>query len=203
MSAIKQLQEKIGVTPDGVFGPKSIKAFMDYFKLSKEQTANFLGQCYHETGGFKLFSENLKYSKDRLLKVFPKYFNESNAKDYAMNPEKIGNRVYANRMENGAEKSGDGYKFRGRGALQTTGRANYQALANNLKDPSIMENPDQVADKYAFESAMFYFTKNRLWGYSESVSDSCIKNLTRMINGGYNGLDDRKAQTLRIYNLIK
>ena len=140
--SLKSLRTKIGVTADGAFGPGTLKAAMAYYKLSPERAAHFFAQTGHETGEFKLFTENLNYSADGLKKVFPKYFPGTLAEGYARNPEKIANLVYGNRMGNGAEATGDGYKFRGRGALQTTGKNNYLALSKYLNKPEILTNPD-------------------------------------------------------------
>lgn len=201
--AVKDLQIKLEVDSDGSLGKGTAKAFMAYYKLSAEQTANFLGQCSHESGGFSLFEENLNYSADGLKRIFSKYFpTNAMAKVYERKPEKIGNRVYANRMGNGDEASGDGYKYRGRGALQTTGKSNYQALALYLKDLTLLETPELVADKYAFDSALFYFAKNKLWDIATSVSEDSITKLTKRINGGVNGLDDRIAKTKYYYSLL-
>ena len=154
MSLIK-LQEKIGATTDGVFGPGTLKAAMAFFKMSKERAAHFFGQCGTETGEFKVYSENLNYSAKGLRNTFGKYFPGNLADLYARNPEKIANRVYASRIGNGDEKSGDGWKFRGRGALQTTGKSNYTAFADYLKLPDLINTPDLVATTYSFESAFF------------------------------------------------
>jgi putative chitinase len=117
--SLKSLQGKIGVTADGVFGPGTMKKAMEFYKLSPIRAAHFFAQTAHETGNFKAFSENLNYSADGLNKIFPKYFKNAgrDANAYARNPEKIANVVYASRMANGDEASGDGWKFRGRGAL--------------------------------------------------------------------------------------
>jgi putative chitinase len=155
--------------------------------------AHFLAQCGHESGGFKAVSENLNYSADGLTKTFGKYFPANAlALAYARKPEQIANRVYGNRLGNGDEKSGDGYRFRGRGAIQLTGKANYQAFADYLKRPEIMDNPDLVAEELSFESALYFFNKNNLWRIADKgVSDIIITELTRRINGGINGLSDR------------
>ena len=155
--SLKNLQTKIGVTADGAFGPGTLKAAMAYYKMTPERAAHFFAQTAHETGGFKAFSENLNYSADGLQKIFGKYFPGLLEESYAKKPEKIANRVYADRMGNGAEASGDGWKYRGRGALQLTGKANYKAFSDYLKNPLIMEQPDLVAGELAFESAMFFF----------------------------------------------
>ena len=202
--SLKSLQTKIGVTADGAFGPGTLKAAMAYYKLTPERAAHFFAQTGHETGEFKLFTENLNYSADGLKKIFPKYFPGTLAEGYARNPEKIANLVYGNRMGNGAEASGDGYKFRGRGALQLTGKSNYEAFSKYLNKPEIMTNPDLVATEYAFESAMFFFDRNKLWAIcDQGVNDAAILSLTKRINGGTNGLDHRKALTLKYYGYLK
>ena len=159
--SLKKLQEKIGVTPDGAFGPNTLKKAAAYFNLTPERAAHFFGQTAHETGNYATFSENLNYSADGLNKIFGKYFPGNLAELYAKQPEKIGSRVYANRMGNGDEASKEGYFFRGRGALQTTGKENYKLLSEHLHKPEIMANPDLVATDFSFESAMFFFTKNK------------------------------------------
>lgn len=198
------LQKKIGSTPDGSFGPQTIKKAMEYFKMTPERAAHFFGQTSHETGGFSVFSENLNYSASGLRAIFGKYFPNNLAEQYARQPIKIANRVYGSRMGNGNESTGDGWKFRGRGALQTTGKGNYQAFSDFLKNPEIMENPDLVATIYAFESAMFFFTKNNLWAIADKgVNDNTILSITKKINGGTNGLEERSSLTKRYYTWLK
>ena len=202
--SLKNLQTKIGVGADGAFGPGTLKAAMAYYKMTPERAAHFFAQTAHETGGFKAFSENLNYSAQGLQGTFGKYFPGTLEESYARNPEKIANRVYASRMGNGDEASGDGWKYRGRGALQLTGKSNYQAFADYLKKPEIMTSPDLVASVYAFESAMFFFDKNKLWSICDKgVNDASILELTKRINGGTHGLDDRKAKTIKYYSYVK
>lgn len=204
--SLKSLQEKAGVAADGAFGPGTMKAGMAYYKLTPVRAAHFFAQTAHETGNFKAFSENLNYSADGLNKIFPKYFKNAgkDANGYARNPEKIANVVYASRMGNGDEASGDGWKYRGRGALQLTGKANYEAFAKYLGNNEVLENPDLVATKYAFESAMFFFDKNKLWDICDKgVNDEAILALTKRINGGTHGLDDRKEKTKKYYEYVK
>jgi predicted chitinase len=123
------LQQKLGVTADGAFGPGTFKAAAAYYKLNKNRAAHFFAQTAHETGGFKAFSENLNYGAKGLRGVFGKYFpTDALAKAYERQPQKIANRVYANRMGNGDEASGDGWRYRGRGALQLTGKSRRRAL---------------------------------------------------------------------------
>lgn len=202
--SLKNLQSKIGVTADGAFGPGTLKAAMAYYKMTPERAAHFFAQTAHETGGFKAFSENLNYSADGLQKIFGKYFPGLLEEQYARNPEKIANRVYADRMGNGSEASGDGWKYRGRGALQLTGKANYKAFSDYLKNPLIMEQPDLVAGELAFESAMFFFDKNKLWDICDKgVTKETILALTKRINGGTHGLADREEKTIKYYGWLK
>jgi putative chitinase len=127
--SLKKLQEKIGVNPDGVFGPATLKAAATYYKMSPERAAHFFAQTAHETGGYQTFTENLNYSSAGLIKTFGKYFPGNLADLYAKQPIKIASRVYGGRMGNGAEATQEGYKYRGRGALQTTGKSNYKLLS--------------------------------------------------------------------------
>lgn len=202
--SLKHLQERAGVAADGAFGPGTMKAGMALLKLSPIRAAHFFAQTSHETGGFKAFSENLNYSAQGLQGIFGKYFPGTLEESYARQPEKIANRVYADRMGNGNEASGDGWKYRGRGALQLTGKANYEAFAKYLGTNEVMENPDLVATKYAFESAMFFFERNKLWAICDKgINDAAILELTKRINGGTHGLEDRKAKTYKYYEYVK
>jgi len=202
--SLKSLQEKIGVTADGAFGPGTMKKAMEFYKLTPVRAAHFFAQTAHETGGFKLFTENLNYSADGLQKIFGKYFPGTLEESYAKNPEKIANRVYASRMGNGDEKSGDGWKFKGRGALQLTGKDNYTAFAQYLQKPEILTHPDLVATTYSFESAMFFFDRNKLWSICDKgINDAAILELTKRINGGTHGLEDRNAKTKKYYEYVK
>ena len=191
------LQAKCGVSADGKWGPGTFKAARDYFKLSTAQAAHFFGQCAHESGGFKVFSENLNYSDKGLNGIFKKYFPTiASTAGYARKPEKIANKVYANRMGNGPESSGDGYKFRGRGPIQLTGKSNYTQFAQDIGRPDVLTNPDIVATELAFESALWFFNKNGLFAIAgKGVSDAVIGQITRRVNGGTHGLDDRIKKT--------
>ena len=192
-----ELQKKIGVTADGAFGPGTLKAAAAYYKLSPNRAAHFFAQTAHESGNFKAFSENLNYIAKGLRGIFRKYFpTDALAKTYERKPAKIANRVYANRMGNGDEASGEGFAFRGRGALQLTGKFNYSEFAKYINRPDIMDNPDLVATELAFESALWFFDKNKLWGIcDQGINDAAILALTKRINGGTHGLDDRKLKT--------
>jgi putative chitinase len=195
--SLVNLQQKIGVTADGAFGPGTFKKAAAYYKLSPHRAAHFFAQTAHESGGFKAFSENLNYGAKGLRSIFREYFpTDAMAKAYERQPKKIANRVYANRMGNGDEASGDGWKYRGRGALQLTGKANYQAFADYIGRPEVVNDPDLVAGELCFESALWFFDKNKLWSIcDQGINDAAILALTKRINGGTHGLDDRKLKT--------
>jgi putative chitinase len=198
MSLIK-LQEKIGVTADGAFGPGTLKAAAAYYKLSPNRAAHFFAQCAHESGNFRAFSENLNYGAKGLRGIFGKYFQtDAIAKAYERQPQRIANRAYANRMGNGDEASGEGFAFRGRGALQLTGKFNYSEFAKYVNRPDVMTNPDLVAGELCFESALWFFDKNKLWSICDKgINEAAIRELSSRINGSKNphGLDDRKMKT--------
>ena len=203
--SLKSLQAKIGIAADGAFGPGTLKAAMAYYKMTPERAAHFFAQTAHESGGFKAFAENLNYGASGLTTTFKKYFTTTEkALLYERKPEKIANLVYGNRMGNGDEASGDGFKFRGRGALQLTGKDNYKVFSEYLKKPEIMTNPDLVATEYAFESAIFFFDRNKLWDICDKgVNKDTILALTKRINGGTHGLADREEKTLKYYGYLK
>jgi len=165
--------------------------------------AHFLAQCGHESGGFKLVSENLNYSAEGLKLTFPKYFTDALIPSYAKNPVKIASRVYANRMGNGDEASGDGYKFRGRGYIQLTGKTNYSSFATFIGEDTVA-NPDLVANKYPLASAAFFFNSNKLWTICDGgASDTIVTDVTKRVNGGTLGLADRIAHFNEYYALLK
>jgi putative chitinase len=165
---------------------------------TKQRLAMFLAQVGHESGDFKFLKENLNYSADGLLKVFPKYFNASTAAACARNQEKIANIVYANRMGNGDTASGDGFRFRGRGAIQLTGRNNYQAFADSF-EMSIEDATDYLETlEGACMSAGWFWNKNSL-NVSADLGD--IKTNTKKINGGTIGLDDRIARYNKLMSI--
>ncbi len=195
--SLKDFQSKIGVTADDSWGPSTLRAAVEFFKMPKVRAVHFFAQTYHESGGFKSLSENLNYSADGLVKVFHKYFpNVDVATPYAKNPKKIANKVYSGRMGNGDEASGEGFKYRGRGAIQLTGKDNYAAFAKAINRPDALTNPDIVSSELAFESALFFFERNNLWRMCDKgVNDSIILQLTRAINGGINGFEERKKYT--------
>ena len=165
--------------------------------------AHFLSQCGHESGGFKAVQENLNYGAKGLLGIFSKYFKTiAQATAYERKPEKIANLVYANRMGNGNEASGEGWKYRGRGYIQLTGKENYKAFDATVPE-DITANPDLVATKYALASAGFFFKKNNLWSICDKGSSPEVVTLvTKRVNGGTIGLADRQLHFKEYYNLL-
>lgn len=204
MKKIKQFQKEHGLLDDGIIGKNTITKLKEVLKIeSNIHLAHFLAQCDHESGGFSVDEENLNYSADRLIIIFKKYFeHREQALKYERNPEKIGSRVYANRMGNGPEITKEGYLYRGRGAIQLTGRNNYKAFAKYIGDPMVEFDPAQVAKKYFFESAIFFFEKNKLFDICKDIKESTIRLLTKRINGGYNGIEHRIELTKKYYKLL-
>jgi putative chitinase len=166
--------------------------------------AHFLAQAGHESGGFKAVNENLNYGAKGLLGIFKKYFpTEQKALLYERKPEKIANLVYGGRMGNGPEVSGEGYKFRGRGYIQLTGKDNYKAFDTVVAE-NITENPDLVATKYPLMSAAWFFHKNGLHKIAdEGATDEVVTKVTKRVNGGTIGLPDRIKHFKEYYNLLK
>ena len=265
---VKKLQEKLGLTADGSFGPgteKAVKAWQSSnglvadgivgdgtwskmfagsapvstpvsnvvippssFKLENLKghipdsviaqipdtaakfnitnplrLAHFLAQCGHESGGFRAVSENLNYSAKGLVGTFPKYFNSTTAAQYERKPEMIASRVYGGRMGNGDESTKEGYKFRGRGYIQLTGKSNYAGFTKFIGEDCVA-NPDLVATKYPLASAAFFFNNNNLWVICDrGADDATITAVTKRVNGGTIGLPDRIKHFKEYYALLK
>jgi len=268
---VKKIQEKLGLTADGSFGPgteKAVKAWQitnglksdglvgdvvwskmfggvsapvaasapvsnvvvppSQFKLEKLKghipdaviaqipdtaakfnitntlrLAHFLAQCGHESGGFRAVSENLNYSAKGLVGTFPKYFNATTAIQYERKPEMIASKVYGGRMGNGDEASKEGYKFRGRGYIQLTGKSNYTALTRFIGEDCV-NNPDLVATKYPLASAAFFFDSNKIWSICDKgADDDTVTSVTKRVNGGTIGLADRIKHFKEYYALLK
>jgi putative chitinase len=175
---------------DGYIEPlNTVGEYYEMF-ININRIAGFLAQLAHESGGFNFTKENLNYSAKGLMTTFKKYFpDETTAKRYERKPEMIANKVYANRMKNGDEASGDGYRFCGRGLIQLTGRDNYtkfaEALEMSIEDTvSYLETPNG-----AVASAGWFWDNNKLNQYCDSGD---FVTLTKRINGGTIGLEDRK-----------
>jgi len=195
---IKKLR---GHIPDGVYS--QIESVCESFNIKTPlRLAHFLSQCGHESGNFRAVSENLNYSSDGLKEIFGKYF-PNDTTGYSRNPEKIANKVYANRMGNGNESSKEGFKFRGRGYIQLTGKDNYTRFSKFIGEDCVSK-PDLVATKYPLASAAFFFDSNNLWKTCDlGSSDDVVTKVTRRVNGGTNGLDDRIKHFKEFYNIIK
>ena len=200
--AMQKLQERIGASTDGSFGPNTARAITKHFGLSAERSAHLLGQASHESGGFTRVCESLYYSSpDRIRKVWPTRFKTvSDAEPYARNPKALADKVYSNRMGNGEN---EGSVFIGRGFLQLTGKDNYRSFAADMRLPEVMTDPSLIETDYAFETAYWFFEKNRLFKIAdEGVDTDTIEKITKRVNGGYHGLQDRMDQTNKIYGWL-
>jgi putative chitinase len=239
--SVKEWQTKNGLTADGIVGPSTLEK-MGITSVIKEDVvipsggplnleklkghipdsvitqipeaaskfnitnnlrlAHFLAQCGHESGNFKAVSENLNYSSDGLKKIFGKYFPGNLSESYAKQPEKIASRVYGSRMGNGDESTKEGYKFRGRGFIQLTGKSNYASFTKFIGEDCI-SNPDLVATKYPLASAAFFFNNNNLWSICDKgASDDVVTQVTKRVNGGTIGLADRIKHFKEFYSLL-
>lgn len=194
MSNVANFQNESGLYPDGIIGPLTTEKMRQKWGATKIQLAHFLGQCHVETGGFIYSQENLNYSAQGLLAIFPKYFTPAMAEKYAYNPEMIANIAYSDRMGNGDLCSGDGYKFRGRGSIQLTGRTNYENMSQWIGE-NLTDHPDEVAGKYFWLSGIFYFNINSVWRLCSSLTDAAIRNVTIRVNGGTTAFEERKRWT--------
>ena len=185
------LEKLKGHVPDTVIAqlPDTITKFELNTPL---RLAHFLAQAGHESGGFKALNENLNYGAKGLLGIFKKYFpTEALAIQYERKPEKIANKVYGGRMGNGPEATGEGYKYRGRGYIQLTGKDNYKAF-DTVVPENITESPDLVATKYPLLSAAWFFYKNGLHKLADGgATDAVVTSITKRVNGGTIGLPDR------------
>lgn len=190
-----------GYVPDSIL-PQIGPVVFKFNITSILRLSHFLAQCAHESMGFGVTVENLNYSTKGLQKVFPKYFPGDLALSYAKKPEKIANRVYGDRMGNGDERSGDGYKYRGRGYIQLTGKDNYKAF-DSIVSEDIINHPDLVATKYPLLSAAYFFDKNNLWEICDKGADSrTVAAVTRRVNGGINGLPERIRYFQKFYRIL-
>ena len=197
-----KLENLKGHIPDAVIAqiPDAAKKFNITNPL---RLAHFLAQCGHESAGFKAIQENLNYSADGLKKIFPKYFPGNLAEGYAKNPEKIASKVYGSRMCNGDETTKEGYKFRGRGFIQLTGKDNYTKFAKFIGEDTV-GNPDLVATKYPLASAAFFFDSNKLWDICDKgADDATVTAVTKRVNGGTIGLADRIKHFKEYFGLLK
>jgi putative chitinase len=232
-TAVKEFQTKHGLSADGIVGPNTLDMMleepevvdidlskleghipsevinqipdtMETFKIHTPlRLAHFLAQCGHESAGFKATEENLNYSSKALLAVFGKYFDDETAEQYHRKPEMIANRVYANRMDNGDEDSGDGWKYRGRGYIQLTGKHNYSKFNESVED-DVVESPELVKEKYPLLSAAWFWSSNGLNRLADGGdTDEVVTKVTKRVNGGTIGLEDRIKHFHEYYELLK
>ena len=197
-----KLEKLKGHIPDAVIAqiPDTASKFQINTPL---RLAHFLAQCGHESGGFRATQENLNYSAKGLNGIFKKYFpTEASAAPYARQPIKIASKVYGGRMGNGPESTQEGYKFRGRGYIQLTGKENYTAFGKAINE-DICSNPDKVAASYALLSAAWFFNKNGLHKMAdEGATDTVVTKITKRVNGGTIGLADRIKHFKEYYSLL-
>lgn len=196
------LEKLKGHIPDRVID--QIPEIQTKFEINTPlRLAHFLAQCGHESGGFRVVNENLNYSAKGLLGIFKKYFpTAALAEQYQRKPEKIANRVYGGRMGNGPEASGEGFKFRGRGYIQLTGKQNYTAFAKSIGE-DVVANPDLVATKYPLASAAWFFNRNGLHKLADGgATDAVVTQITKRVNGGTIGLADRIKHFKEYYHLL-
>jgi len=197
------LEKLKGHIPDSVIA--QIPSIETKFEINTPlRLAHFLAQCGHESGGFKVLRENLNYGAKGLRSIFGKYFpTDALALAYERKPEKIANRVYANRMLNGDEASGDGYKFCGRGFIQLTGKENYTNFGKAI-GVDLTATPDLVATQYPLMSAAWFFHKNGLHKMADGgATEATVTSVTKRVNGGVIGLPDRIKHFNEYYNLLK
>jgi len=199
--AMRNLQTKVGVGSDGSFGPNTARAIASHYGLSPERGAHLMGQSSHESGGFRLTQENLNYSAESMMRVWPSRFpTEESAAPYERNPKALADKVYSGRMGNG---DGEGHKWIGRGFLQLTGYSNYRAFAGDMALPQVLQDPSLVEEDYAFETAMWFFHRNGLYKIADTgVDEETIRKVTKRVNGGYHGIDDRIDQTTKIHTWL-
>lgn len=198
-----KLEKLKGHIPDSVIAqiPDTASKFAINTPL---RLAHFLAQCGHESGGFRATQENLNYSAKGLNGIFKKYFpTMALAEQYQRNPQKIASKVYGGRMGNGPVSTGEGFKFRGRGFIQLTGKENYTAFGKSINE-DIPSNPDKVATHYPLLSAAWFFSKNGLHKMAdEGSSDTVVTKITKRVNGGTIGLADRIKHFKEYYSLLK
>lgn len=182
---LRNIQTLVGTTPDGQFGPNTARAMAAHFKIDRSQAAHLLGQCCVESADWQRFEENLNYSAKRIMEVFGRRFRDYNhAKQYEFMPRALASFVYANRMGNSDEASGDGWKHRGFGAIQLTGKNNHYAFSDHVGDPAIKAEPSLIATRYAIESAIWFFQVNRIDRIARRSDEEAILRVSKAVNLG-------------------
>lgn len=210
MNFIQEYQSYKGLTADGILGKKTLKALEEDLEIEDSISfSHFLGQTHHESRGFSVGRENLNYSSEGLIRNFHKYFKDDEYFKYSRNPILIGNRVYANRLGNGPEVTGDGYYYRGVGPIQLTGKSNIQNYFRYV-NVNINSSPELILKpEHYFRSAKYFFDTNDIWRYTKDLSTSSLIKVSKFINLGnpnskYTplGLEDREELTLKYYTIL-
>jgi len=198
---MKKLQEKVGVGADGHFGKNTARAIAKHYELSSERASHLMGQASHESGQWRFTRENLNYSAESMMRVWPSRFPDlASCEGYSRNPSALADKVYGGRMGNDAN---EGSVYIGRGFLQLTGKNNYRAFSSDMGLPDIMTDPDLVSTDYAFDTALWFFQKNKLFDIADDgVNDDTILKITRRVNGGTHGIVDRNGKTKKIYEWL-
>lgn len=205
MNYLKEYQKISNLVPDKIIGPKTCKKMMEDFQIEKmEHFIHFISQVTHESNWFIYGRENLNYSEKQLRFYFKKYFSEEECAFYANDPEQIANRIYANRMGNGPEESGDGWKYRGAGSLQLTGKYNIEQYLEYYK----LDNTDAIKEPFHyFNSGVFFFKRFNLWRFCDELKYENILNLSKMINLGSITINkkpkglNKRCELVRYYSL--
>lgn len=207
--AMKLLQARCGCKPDGSFGPNTAKAIARHYDLSTNRAAHLLGQASHESGGFRLTVENLNYSVESIMRVWPsKFESEADAKPYARNPKALAEFAYLDENRGKNHQLGNDTKekaslYIGRGFIQLTGYNNVKSFASDMRLPNVLSDPTLLEEDYAMETAIWFFNKNKLWKIADKgVGEDQVKQITKRVNGGYHGLSDRIEQTNKIYGWL-
>ena len=200
--AMKKLQEKVGVGADGHFGKNTAKAIAQHYELSNERAAHLLGQASHESGHWRHTRENLNYSAESMMRVWPSRFPDlASTEGLARNPKALAESVYFGRLGNDTKRKASLYV--GRGFLQLTGFSNVKEFAADMGVPEVIEDPQLLEEEYAFETALWFFKKNKLFDIADDgVNDETILKITRRVNGGTHGLVDRTGETNKIYEWL-
>lgn len=201
MRVTKRMLSELGIPDEraATYLPALRKALPQHDIDTPLRVAHFLAQVIHESGGFRRVRENLRYSAERLLEVFPGRFTPEEAEEFEGDAKAIANRVYANRLGNGDEASGDGFRYRGRGLIQITGKGHYRRFSRFIDD-DVVAHPDRVARKYAVESAVYFW---KLRNINEAADADDVKRVTRKVHGGKGGLEQRARKLERAKQALR
>ena len=209
ISYLKEWQKDNGIHPTGVISAATIQKMSEEWEMTPERLAHFLGQASVESAKFTEGVESNYYSPQTLMKLWKHRFPDvKSTYGIAFNPEAAANFVYGNRMGNGGPETGDGYRYRGRGSIQLTGKDNYKAFSQYVKDPMVVVKPDLVVEKYYWECGIWFFETNNIWRYCDVVDRDSIFKVSGIVNTGSpykeaNHLDNRIKETEKYYGITK